>query len=483
MSINLAFIIKNFQDICKFQYKQALAWNTLLEEDCKYLLYGGSAAGGKSYFLRWASIGLAIWYYQRYGIRGVPIGLFSEDYPTLKDRQISRIKREVPPWIGQLKESRDEGYIFQLSPKFGSGVILLRNLDDPSKYQSVEFAAICVEELTKNPRETFDDLRFRLRFPNIPDPRFVGATNPGGVGHGWVKSLWIDHNTDDPEQNLFKFIPAKYADNKYIDASYVTQLQSLPERKRKAYMEGSWDIFEGQFFAEWRETDHVIAPFIPKDDDLIVGGMDWGRAKPFAFLISKVEKVYYKDFNPYFRVKTFMEVYGTEKTPKQWAFEIRDRLKFYDLKIPDIDWIRGDPAMFTKGNDNSISIADQFKEYSVVIKPASNDRIGGWENLHKWLSVAPDGKPYWQITSNCQNLIRTLPQLVHDDVKFEDVDTDGEDHAPDACRYKFKHLKWLDGRVGAVLEDQGDKRPKTQFFATMNDQGQQISINPDRFIG
>src|SRR3990167_6055914 len=188
----------------QFQQKQLEAWNHLKSDQVKYLLYGGSAGGGKSYFLRWAAILWGFYLFERYKTKGVTLGLFCEDYPTLKDRQITKIKREVPEEVGRLIETRDEGYIFESANR--EFTIMLRNLDDPAKYASVEFAAIFVDELTKNPVETFEDLRFRLRFPGLAHTKFVAGTNPGSVGHAWVKKLWIEPDPDNPgpEQRRFK---------------------------------------------------------------------------------------------------------------------------------------------------------------------------------------------------------------------------------------------------------------------------------------
>jgi phage terminase large subunit len=472
----------SFTQIAQFQPKQLQAWYTLFQKDCKYLLYGGAASGGKSYFLRWAAVGLGIYYAAKYHIRGIPIGLFSEDYPTLKDRQISRIKREFPAYLGELKDTRDEGYVYQIAERYGGAKILLRNLDDPSKYASTEFAAELVEELTKNSLQTFEDLRFRLRYPGIADPRFVAASNPGSIGHEWVKRYFIDQNvgTQEQEQALFHYVKATVYDNQYVDQTYIQQLQSLPEQKRKAYLEGSWDVFAGQFFSEFRMDQHVIHSFIPDTHHIIVAGMDWGRAAPFAFHLAEVS-VLENEGVKYFRSKVFCEVYGTQKTPHEWADDIKAKLKRYALRVSDISWMRADPAVFTKQQDMSISIADQFKNEGLYFVPASNDRIGGWENLHNWLRVAPDGKPYLQITEDCPNLIRTLPNLVHDENKVEDVDTDGEDHAPDALRYLHKHLKWIDAKAGGVKENR-NAHPKIQFFKPRYDGGQMIAINTDRFV-
>ena len=475
--------IKDFTEYANFQDKQLDAWYTLLSPQCKYLLYGGAASGGKSYFLRWAAVGLGLYYYSRYHIPNITMGLFSSDYPTLKDRQVIKMKNEIPAFFGEVKDSRDEGYSFISRPEFGSFVILLRNLDDPSKYKSAEFAAILVEELTENTETTFDDLRFRLRFPGVTDVKFVGVTNPGSVGHGFVKKKWVKPDLTHPdfEQNRFFFIPARYDDNQFTTPDYVRQLQSLPEDKRRAYMEGDWNIFAGQFFPEFRDDLHVCKPFIPKEKLTIIGGMDWGRTKPFACSFSVVKPEVYEEVH-FNRVITFMEVYGTDKTPKEWAEEIVTKLKGFGIKLSDVNWIQADPSIFTPGNDGSISIRDQFVSASEdfrCIKKGSNDRVGGWENMHNWLTLAPDGVPYWLLTENCINGIRTLPELVHDDLKVEDVMTQGEDHWGDQARYMLKALKWIDARVGGISFRQPQKRRKT--FANMTKSGRQVSMNTDRF--
>lgn len=416
----------------------------MLEPECKYLLYGGSVGGGKSYFIRWAAIGLSLYFWTRYKVKGIPIGLFSEDYPTLKDRQIARISREFPQWLGELKDTKADGWCFFLRDAYGAGKIMLRNLDDPSKYMSSEFAGIFVEELTRNPEITFQDLRNRLRYPGISDVKFVSASNPGGIGHGWVKRHFIDQIADDPEYERFFYIHSNVYDNKYIDGTYIKQLESLPENKKKALLYGSWDVFEGQYFTEFNRSLHVMPMFTPNDQMPKYGGMDWGRTAPFAFLGTTISKETWEGVN-FNRAITFVEVYGTNKLPSEWAEVIKKR-----VNIEQFEWIRGDPAMFSKGQDGSTSIADQFNMSGIYIQPANNDRVAGWELMHKWLSLAPDGLPYWLITENCRNLIRTLAELVHDDNQVEDVDTMGEDHAPDAQRYIFKHLRWIDAKVGAT---------------------------------
>ena len=151
--------MKNFIDYSNLgdNARQLWAYETLFQPDCKYLLYGGGAGGGKSYFLRWSAVALGFYYNSKYGIKEDPIGLFSEVYPTLRDRQLIKIDREFPRSLGEITNHKVYGYSFR--ERTGKWILMLRNLDDPSKYSSVEFAAILVEELTKNKRSMFDDLR------------------------------------------------------------------------------------------------------------------------------------------------------------------------------------------------------------------------------------------------------------------------------------------------------------------------------------
>jgi phage terminase large subunit len=472
-----------FTDVANFQAKQLEAWYTLFKPECKYLLYGGAASGGKSYFLRWASLGLGMYYSKKYNIDNITLGLFSADYPTLKDRQVLKMKNEIPDYLGEIKESRDEGYAFIGAKEYGSYVVLLRNLDDPSKYKSAEFAAVLVEELTENIETTFDDLRFRLRFKDIPEVKFVGATNPGGIGHGWVKRKWVtpDMSYPDKEQDRFFYVPARYKDNKYTTDEYIKQLNALPEDKRRAYMEGDWNIFAGQYFQEWRDDLHICEWFYPTKEYILVGGMDWGRTAPFSFHLAEVSRQTVSGIN-FYRVKVFYEAYGIDKTPEEWSKRITDDLSLLNLKLKDITFVKGDPAMWTKGQDNSISIRDQFIKANpdwTILQKGSNDRVGGWENFHHWLSVSADRLPYYQATKNCSNLIRTLPELVHDKNLVEDVDTKSEDHAGDDQRYMLKGLKWIDATAGGVIHKTVTKQNITADFVG----DKQISIDLDSFAG
>lgn len=207
----------------------------------KFTLFGGSLGSGKSRWLRWSALYWLIKWYGKYGIKGIRAGVFCEDYPSLNDRHLTKIKYEFPAWLGTFNESKHE---FTLKPEYGSGIIAFRNLDDPEKYLSVEFAFEGVDEINRNSKPVFTELRKRLRWPGIKDVKFLGACNP--IGEAWVKNMWVKRMfpVEEKEQYEFVFIPALPTDNPHLDQSYYTSLESLPENQRKAMLEGNWDAFD-----------------------------------------------------------------------------------------------------------------------------------------------------------------------------------------------------------------------------------------------
>lgn len=460
----------SLRELTNFQDKQQEAINTLLSEACKYLLYGGAGGGGKSYFLRWAAVVLGVYYTQKYGIENVPIGLFSEDYPTLKDRQISKISVEFPSWLGVLKESKMYGLAFHSYPQWGKWIILLRNLDDPSKYASTEFAAILVEELTKSQEQAFHDLRFRLRFPGVPDPKFAAATNPGSRGHGWVKRRWVkpDPLLEDPEKDKFFYIPAKVDDNKYIDKNYKVQLEGLPPKMRAALLEGSWDQFEGQVFEEFNQKKHVVKNMLPNPRYTHYLCMDWGYSENSAFaayafaIIPKQHEDEDGVKTNYNRIIVYQEWYGNKKTPEHWA-----ELIFQTARNRDFEACYVDPAMLNARDDGSTPIAHLMRnrmeelngdQHWVTFKRANHDRPLRVATYHNWLADCPDGLPYMVFTQNCRNIIRTLPDLVYDEKKPDDLDTKQEDHAYDALGYGIVHMKYIAVAPGTFGKKRGTRK-------------------------
>lgn len=202
----------------------------------KYVLYGGARGGGKSWWLRTVLVVFLVCCYKILGLRGVRVMLACENYPVLRERQITKIE-QWPAWLGTYHSQRNE---FVLADKYGGGVIALRNLDDPSKYQSAEYAAIGIDEVTKNPERAFHILRGSLRWPGIEETKMLFTANPDS---GWVRDYFISHQFPEElrdEADQFIFVPALPTDNPHLPQSYWQMLETLPGALREAWLKGNW---------------------------------------------------------------------------------------------------------------------------------------------------------------------------------------------------------------------------------------------------
>lgn len=445
------------RDIAKFTPRQMEVCRAL-DEGAKYILYGGALGGGKSYLLRWLAVRILILAHVLYQIKNICVMLACEDYPTLKDRQISKISTEFPEWLGKYHDDHKiYGKCFILSEKDGRGVICLRNLDDPSKYQSAEFLAILVDELTKNDLSVFTDLRMRLRWKGVPDQKcvFVGGTNPGGIGHNYCKAYWVN-KTYPPEfcapidyRPYFKYIPSKAEDNPHLDEAYWNMLQTLPEHLRAAFRDGSWDIFQGQAFTFMRET-HVIQPMPIAKHAHIYMTFDWGFGAPFSVGWWWVDG----DGRGY----RFSEMYGWNGTPNQglrWEdSRIADEIvkkelelsKEYGISFQSAIRLAG-PDCFQKkpdykGGGQGPPTSEVFATRGIYISHGDPTRNVKIRQFRERLKVPYDnegkqnGLPMLLVYDTCDQFIRTIPDIIVAKNNPEEVDTKGEDHIYDeACHF------------------------------------------------
>lgn len=421
----------SLKELAHFTERQLQA--TEAADKFRYTLFGGAAGPGKSYWLRWYSIRTLMKWGKELGLRGIRGALFSKDFPTLKDRQVGKMEVEFPRWLGEIRDSKTHGLGFHIDEKWGGHVLALRNLDDPSKYLSSEFALIAVEELTENKEEVFVRLRNRLRWTGIERTQFVAATNPGGIGHAWVKKLWIDKTfpIEEKEVHEFSYIKALPTDNPHLAKSYLMQLSSLPERLRKAYLDGNWDVFEGQYFTEWDIQKHVVQPFtLPKGWKLF-RAYDHGREAPACCLWFALD--------PDGRVWCYRELYARGLN----VDELAEKIKLLSGE-EEYDYSVADPAIFANtgivDRYGGQTIAEAFARRGIMFIPASNRRIDGWNLVHQYLSWKEESQPKLIFFSTCVESIRTIPALVHDAHRVEDLDTKSEDHSADTVRYFLASL-------------------------------------------
>jgi phage terminase large subunit len=392
------------------------------------LLYGGAKGGGKSYLVRAREL------YRRTKYPGTTGLILRKTFPELLSNHIRKFFQEYPPVINWYRQGEKKIYWPNGSVTEFS---FLKSTDDVYTYQGREYDDISIDEITQHEEEVFKILRSSLR-TNVKGlmPTMFLTGNPGGPGHGWVKRIFIDKQfTPEERPKDFKFIQAFLQDNLALmdsDPEYIKRLQDLPEDKRRAYLEGDWTVFSGQVFSEWRTHLHVVPRFTPKTTIPIYLSFDWGFNAPFACYAHVLIDLKTESGISFKRLYTFREWYGKERHPAVWAEIIWEEMqKYHPIFVP------ADPSMFNRKQDGSKSIASEFEDvwtdrnggWWANMEKASNDRIKGWALMHRWLSLAPDGLPYWQVTEACPNLIRTLPMLVYDSNRVEDVDTTQEDHA------------------------------------------------------
>lgn len=234
---------------------------------------------------------------------------------------------------------------------------------------------------------------------------------------------------------------------KYIDG----QRDEAEEKGKLAFFNqeymASFEESAGRFFPKWMYNTHTCRVMKDVKADLpIYASIDWGRQAPFAFYLHTEQVVEWKNIK-FRRIYTFREIYDNLKSPYEVAQMICDTIDVKRIKN-----FYYDPSMATPQSDGSESVADQIqkaiKEISGVWVPmtaASNKRVSRWAAVDNWMRTAPDGFPYWLITTDCKNLNRTIPLMVPDDNNIEDLDTTLEDHPIDSCGYYLQYPKWIDG--------------------------------------
>lgn len=406
--------------------KQALFHTTTADE----ALFGGSAGPGKSAALVAEAVTTALQY------PGIPVDLFRRTIPMLKSSLVPEIHKQCAAYInaGHMRyNGQDRQFIF----KNGSTINLnyLDTAADIYRYQGQEMPYLMFDELTQFPQDWYEYLKTRNRTSNKDWPVRIRATsNPGGVGHGWVKRVFIDSAPwgqlhEDPETKLTQiFIPARIDDHpdEHFKEQYKKKLQAIKDPAlRKALLDGDWNIFSGQVFTEWRRDLHVVEPFTIPDHWPRWSGYDHGYNTQAA-------NVWLTRDPQSGRKYVYREMYET----KTGVTELSSIIKRYEQGERIVPRM-ADPAIWKgAGNQNTgETVAQLFEKEQIYFTPANNDRIAGKTQLHNNLALLPDGLPGLQVFANCTELIRTLPDLPYDQHRPEDVDTKAEDHLYDALRY------------------------------------------------
>ena len=433
-----------------------------MKDKHRYVAYGGARGGGKSFIAMWLSILFALYF------PGIRICIVRKTLDELRNNYIYKM---IPILHGIAKFNKSEK-IFT----FNNGSTIKFEYcaceSDLDHFQGAEYDILFIDEACLLMEEWIDkidactrgvhfDPRTGLPIPRKYPNRTYYMLNPGGPSHGYFKRLFIDRRFEGEEiPENYSFIQALVTDNKVLmeqNPDYINTLKKLPPKIRKAWLEGEWDVFEGMFFEDLRiepdvqaaaEADHaedkatllkdkrwvhVIEPFqIPRGWN-IFRSYDFGYGKPFscAWWAVDYDGVMYR----------ILELYGCTDTPNEGLKWSPDKQFEEIAKIEsEHPWLKGkkidgvaDPAIWDGSRGESI--ADTAIRYGIYFQKGVNDRVPGWMPVHYRLQFDDNGYPRMYIFNNCKAFIRTMPLMMYDDHKPEDLDTDLEDHVADEVRY------------------------------------------------
>ena len=385
------------------------------------VLFGGAAGGGKSYG------------------QVVDALLFALKYPRSKQLILRRTFAELDKSLIRTALSIYPREIFSFNSsshtgKFKNGSIIdfgyCATEIDVYQYQSAEYDVIRFDELTHFTESQYVYLISRVRGANSYPKQIKSSTNPGGVGHGWVKARFIDP-APPCESFIGKdgmeriFIPSLLQDNRFLaegDPKYRERLLALPEREKKALLYGDWNIFEGQYFTEFEAKRHIVSPFeIPKS---------WRKYRTLDYGLDRLACLWIAAA-PDGVCYVYREFCMSNLTISQAAKEILNRTpateEIYATLAP--------PDLWNRSQETGKSKATIFSEYGLNFTKTSNDRECGWLAI-KELLLGGEGRQSVRFFSTCTEIIKCLPALTVDRLRPTDCATEPHDitHAPDALR-------------------------------------------------
>lgn len=398
----------------------------------RFVLYGGARGGGKSFISRWKAIMLALFY------PGIKILVIRRQLTELRDNFVLPmidILQDIAPYSSTNKE-----FTFENRSRVKLGYCDTEI--SAMQYQGQEYDIIFIDEVTQLTEKMWVWITSACRGTNKFPKRVYATGNPGGVGHSFVKRLFIDKNYRQGEKpQNYTFIPAKATDNEALkarDPEYIEWLDSLPDGIREAWRDGDWDTYDGQYFPEFSRPVHVVEPFaIPQNCTRYVA-IDYGLDMFVAlwFAVSPFDEVY-----------VYREVYKSNLVVSD-ARDLMIEMNNGDI----IEEFIAPPDLWNRRNDTGRNVADIFLERGIYLSKTGKDRVPGWRAVKELLKVRKDSKgeetAQLKIFTNCLNLIRCLPQLQHDDKNVEDVAKNPHEltHAPDAlrafCVYRYSSASY-----------------------------------------
>ena len=421
----------------------------MLTARTKHVGFGGARGGGKSWAVRAKAKLLALRY------PGIKILIVRRSYPELLSNHILLLRAEL---LGVVSYSDRDKLM-----RFPNGSVIQFKYcardADLDRLQGTEFDVILLDEATQLSEFQMKSITACLRGANSFPKRVYYTCNPGGQGHAYIKRIFLDRRYEAGENPAdYTFIRSLVTDNRALmeaQPDYVRQLEALPDKLRRAWLEGDWDVYEGQFFEELRVTPdpvkcaaagispeeaaaqgrwtHVLPARPPAPGWKLYRSFDWGYSRPYSCGWWAV------DFDG--RLYRILELYGCTKTPNEGLRQTPDEVFSRIRELEDTHpWLRGkqiegvaDPAIWDASTGESI--AETADRHRVFFSPGDHKRIPGWMQCHYRLRFDREGLPMLYVYDSCKAFLRTVPALVYDPLRPEDLDTTGEDHVADEWRY------------------------------------------------
>lgn len=401
-----------------------------IDSKCDETLFGGAAGGGKSYGQLIDALLYALKYPKSKQL------ILRRTFPELEKSLIRTHLEFYPREVYTYNSANHLG-------KFKNGSIIDFSYCDTEKdiykYQSAEYDVIRFDELTHFTEEMYIYLLSRIRGANNNPKMAKSSTNPGGVGHTWVKARFIDIGEPNTVHQLGTqtriFIPSKVQDNTFLlssDPDYINRLKNLSEKDQKALLYGDWDIFDGQYFSEFKRDIHVIEPFeIPSHWKRYLA-MDYGLDMLAVLWIARDT-----EGNSY----CYKELHESNLIISEAAKRIKDI-----NNEEEYEYIYAPRDLWNRRQETGKSVADIFYENGLILTKTSVDRVDGWLATKEWLKVIETrdietGETIkaskLKIFRNCINLIKNIPQAQIDEKNPSDVSTEPHEitHILDALRY------------------------------------------------
>ena len=369
----------------------------------RYTAYGGARGGGKSWALRRKLTALCLRY------AGIRCLLVRRSYAELRANHVTPFLSEYGA-IVRYSEG-EKALLFPNGSRITLGYCSANR--DVLRYQGQEYDIIAIDEATQLSEFQFSIFKACLRGVGQVPRRMYLTCNPGGVGHGWVKRLFVDRDFRPGERaEDYRFVPAVVYDNPHLlaaDPDYVRQLESLPAKLKDAWLYGRWDVFEGQFFPEFREERHVVLPHRIPPGLRCFAALDYGFDMLACLLlgIDRRGDLY-----------VLRELCRPNLTLGQAALAVVAL-----CRDSSVDYLVASPDLWNRRQDTGRSGFEilQGTQGMPPMTPADNRRIPGWRVLREYLQPGDETAPRLYVSSDCRELIRCLPALLCDSTRTEDA--------------------------------------------------------------